>query len=196
MRGEEARLDPTILPVVIQLGNQVDDTPLLKNKGVNSILWHNYPGQDGGTALMDIVTGRKSPAGRLPVTQYPSSYAKAVGMTEMDLRPSKSNPGIKYRWYSKAVFPYGFGMHYTTFKAKFKSPEMKLDIQKLLDSCGATYADTCPHPSIQVIVKNTALFIKDEIDPKPYPLETLVAYARSHDIAPGTTGSQSSVDAR
>ncbi|KAM0215484.1 hypothetical protein ACHAPQ_011158 [Fusarium lateritium] len=148
-----------------ELGDQVNDTPLLKNKGVNSILWFNYPGQDGGTAIMNIVTGSKSPAGRLPVTQYPSSYAKAVGMTEMDLRPSKSNPGIKYRWYSKAVFPYGFGMHYTTFKAKFKSPEMKLDIQKLLDSCGATYADTCPHPSIQVIVKNTARISSDSVSP-------------------------------
>ncbi|KAH7245147.1 glycoside hydrolase superfamily [Fusarium tricinctum] len=182
--------------VVIQLGDQVDDSPLLKNRGVNSILWFNYPGQDGGTAVMDIVTGRKGPAGRLPVTQYPSSYAKAVGMTEMDLRPSKSSPGRTYRWYSKAVIPYGFGMHYTTFKAKFKSSKMEFNIQKLLDGCGATYADTCPLPPIQVSVKNTGrassdfvslVFIKSDVGPKPYPLKTLAAYGRSHDIAPSAT---------
>ncbi|WZH47042.1 Xylan 14-beta-xylosidase [Fusarium acuminatum] len=182
--------------VVVQLGDQVDDSPLLKNKGINSILWFNYPGQDGGTAVMDIVTGRKSPAGRLPVTQYPSSYAKAVGMTEMDLRPSKSSPGRTYRWYSKAVIPYGFGMHYTTFKAKFKSSKMEFNIQKLLDGCGATYADTCPLPPIQVSVKNTGrassdfvslVFIKSDVGPKPYPLKTLAAYGRSHDIAPSAT---------
>ncbi|KAM0355064.1 hypothetical protein ACHAPU_000915 [Fusarium lateritium] len=182
--------------VVIQLGDQVDDTSLLKSKSYNSILWFNYPGQDGGTAVMDIVTGRKSPAGRLPVTQYPSSYAKAVGMTEMDLRPSKSNPGRTYRWYSKAVLPYGFGMHYTTFKAKFKSPKIELDIQNVLAGCKATYTDTCPLPPIQVSVKNTGritsdfvslVFIKSKVGPKPYPLKTLAAYSRSYDIAPSAS---------
>ncbi|KAF4448555.1 hypothetical protein F53441_8032 [Fusarium austroafricanum] len=182
--------------VVVQLGDQVDDTPLLKNKQINSILWVNYPGQDGGTAVMDIITGRKAPAGRLPVTQYPGSYAKAVGMLDMDLRPSKSNPGRTYRWYSDAVLPYGFGLHYTKFQAKFKSSKMKIDIQKVLDGCDATYSDTCALPPIQVSVKNTGgiasdfvslVFIKSNVGPKPYPLKTLAAYGRLNDIAPSAT---------
>jgi beta-D-xylosidase 4 len=56
---------------VVQLGTQVDSAPLLSNNGVNSIVWAGYPGQDGGTAIMNILTGKTAPAGRLPVTQYP-----------------------------------------------------------------------------------------------------------------------------
>ncbi|KAK2137908.1 glycoside hydrolase superfamily [Fusarium oxysporum II5] len=182
--------------VVIQLGDQVDDTALLKNKKINSILWVNYPGQDGGTAVMDLLTGRKSPAGRLPVTQYPSKYTEQIGMTDMDLRPTKSLPGRTYRWYSTAVLPYGFGLHYTTFKAKFKSNKLNFDIQKLLKGCSAQYSDTCALPPIQVSVKNTGsitsdfvslVFIKSEVGPKPYPLKTLAAYGRLHDVAPSST---------
>ncbi|KAF5254011.1 hypothetical protein FANTH_1193 [Fusarium anthophilum] len=182
--------------VVVQLGDQVDDTALLKNKKINSILWVNYPGQDGGTAVMDLLTGRKSPAGRLPVTQYPSKYAEQIGMTDMDLRPTKSLPGRTYRWYSTPVLPYGFGLHYTTFKAKFKSNKLTFDIQKLLKGCSAQYSDTCALPPIQVSVKNTGritsdfvslAFIKSEVGPKPYPLKTLAAYGRLHDVAPFST---------
>jgi beta-D-xylosidase 4 len=182
--------------VVVQLGDQVDDTPLLKDKGVNSILWVNYPGQEGGTAVMELITGRKSPAGRLPVTQYPSKYAEQVGMLEMELRPTKSSPGRTYRWYSDSVLPFGFGNHYTTFKAKFKSHKIEMNIQKLLKDCDATYADTCPLSPIHLTVKNTGrttsdfvslVFIQSKVGPKPYPLKTLAAYSRSHDIKPGAT---------
>ncbi|GKU12645.1 unnamed protein product, partial [Fusarium langsethiae] len=162
----------------------------------NSILWVNYPGQEGGTAVMELITGRRSPAGRLPVTQYPSKYAEQVGMLEMELRPTKSSPGRTYRWYSDSVLPFGFGNHYTTFKAKFKSHKIEMNIQKLLKDCNATYSDTCPLSPIHLSVKNTGrttsdfvslVFIQSKAGPKPYPLKTLAAYSRSHDIKPGAT---------
>ncbi|KAH7186172.1 glycoside hydrolase superfamily [Fusarium flagelliforme] len=182
--------------VVVQLGDQVDDTPLLKNKAVNSILWVNFPAQEGGTAVIDLITGRSAPAGRLPLTQYPSKYVKQVGMFEMELRPTKKSPGRTYRWYKDAVLPFGFGKHYTTFKAKFASSKLKINIQKVLKGCDATYKDTCPLPPLQVSVKNTGkttsdfvslVFIKSKVGPKPYPLKTLAAYTRSHDIKPKAT---------
>jgi beta-D-xylosidase 4 len=55
------------------MGTQVDSSFLKSNPGVNSLLWGGYPGQDGGTAIIKILTGKISPAGRLPVTQYPVS---------------------------------------------------------------------------------------------------------------------------
>ncbi|KAJ4009902.1 hypothetical protein NW752_009076 [Fusarium irregulare] len=182
--------------VVVQLGDQVDDTPLLKNKAVNSILWVNFPSQEGGTAVIDLITGRSAPAGRLPLTQYPSKYVKQVGMFEMELRPTKKSPGRTYRWYKDAVLPFGFGKHYTTFKAKFASKKLEMNIQKVLKDCDATYKDTCALPSLKVSVKNTGkttsdfvslVFIKSKVGPKPYPLKTLAAYTRSHDIKPKAT---------
>jgi beta-D-xylosidase 4 len=82
--------------IVIKMGGQLDDTPLLQNRNISAILWVGYPGQDGGPAVFDILTGTYSPAGRLPVTQYPAKYTDEVPMTDMSLRPSATNPGRTY----------------------------------------------------------------------------------------------------
>lgn len=110
--------------VVIQFGGgQIDDTPLLQNPKVNSLLWAGYPGQDGGPALIDILVGKKSPAGRLPVTQYPADYINQISLFDPNLRPSPSSPGRTYKWLEYApVLPFGHGLHYTPFKASFASP--------------------------------------------------------------------------
>lgn len=51
----------------------VDSSSLVFNTGVNALVWAGYPGQSGGTAIINILTGKTAPAGRLPVTQYPVS---------------------------------------------------------------------------------------------------------------------------
>ena len=84
--------------IVAQLGDQLDDTPLLQNDNVNAILWAGYPSQDGGPAVFDILTGAVAPAGRLPVTQYPAKYVDEVSLLDMHLQPGKNNPGRTYMW--------------------------------------------------------------------------------------------------
>ncbi len=59
--------------IVVQMGGgQLDSSPILSNPNISAILWGGYPGQDGGVALFDIITGKAAPAGRLPITQYPA----------------------------------------------------------------------------------------------------------------------------
>lgn len=101
--------------VVIQWGGgQVDDSALLSNARVNSIVWAGYAGQDGGPAILDVITGIWSIAARLPVTQYASFFTSAVEMTDMRLRPNDSYPGKTYKWYNgDPVLPFGHGLHYT-----------------------------------------------------------------------------------
>ena len=106
---------------VVQMGTMLDATPVLNNENISSLLWAGYPGQDGGPAVFDILTGAVAPAGRLPITMYPADYVNQVPMTNMSLRPGPNNPGRTYRWYNDAVLPYAFGMHYTTFDASFVS---------------------------------------------------------------------------
>lgn len=65
---------------------------------VNAIVWGGYPGQSGGEAIVDILLGKVSPAGRLPLTQYPANYVNQVPMTDMNLRVSATNPGRTYKW--------------------------------------------------------------------------------------------------
>ena len=57
--------------IVVQIGSMVDSSSLVSNHNVHSLVWAGYPGQDGGTAIFNVLTGKVAPAGRLPVTQYP-----------------------------------------------------------------------------------------------------------------------------
>jgi beta-D-xylosidase 4 len=79
--------------VVVQLGTMLDSTAVLADTNVDAIVWAGYPGQDGGTAMANIISGANAPAGRLPVTQYPGSYTRDVKMTDMNLQPGTGNPG-------------------------------------------------------------------------------------------------------
>jgi beta-D-xylosidase 4 len=177
------------------MGDMLDNTPLLANKGVNSILWASWPGQDGGPAVLDIISGAKAVAGRLPVTQYPTNYTN-LAMTDMNLRPGGSNPGRTYRWFSSPVQPFGYGLHYTSFKVSLGTYIPSIPIQSLLASCKNKFPDTCALPSLPVEIENMGnrtsdfvalAFIKSTNGPKPYPLKTLAAYHRIRDIKVGAT---------
>ena len=77
----------------------------------NALLTAYYPGQEGGTAIADVLFGDYNPAGRLPVSvpanvgQIPVYYNKKPPMphdyVEMSARP---------------LYAFGYGLSYTTFK--------------------------------------------------------------------------------
>jgi len=184
--------------IVVRMGTHVDDTPLLNLPNVKAILWAGYPGQDGGTAVMNIITGLASPAGRLPVTVYPSAYTNQAPYTNMALRPSGSYPGRTYRWYKDAVFPFGHGLHYTNFSVSVADFPATLSIADLLASCkgGPTYLDLCPAPSVPITVTNTGSRVSDyvalgfltgDFGPTPRPIKSLATYKRLFKLQPGQT---------
>ena len=169
---------------------------------VNALIWGGYPGQSGGTALFDILTGKTAPAGRLPITQYPAEYADQVPMTDMTLRPSATNPGRTYKWYTGTpVFEFGFGLHYTTFSfawaanAHANTPATSYSIDALVASGNKSVAfmDLAPLDTFAVHVTNTGkvtsdyvalLFASGTFGPAPHPNKQLVAYTRVHGLAP------------
>lgn len=183
--------------IVVELGDQNDDAPLLANNNVSAILWAGFPGQEGGTAIFDILTGKTAPAGRLPTTVYPAEYTEQVPMTDMSLRPSDDNPGRTYKWYDSEVQPFGFGLHYTTFEASL--PEegpigQSYAIDDLLSGCDLKYIDLCPFEELSISVQNTGettsdfvalVFLAGEHGPAPYPLKELAAYTRLRGLEPG-----------
>ena len=183
--------------IIVQMGDQVDNSPLLRNTRVGAILWASWPGQEGGSGLMQLITGKKSPAGRLPVTQYPSNYT-SLAMTDMNLRPAGSNPGRTYMWYPNAVQPFGYGLHYTTFSPAVDSSfPSTLSISDLIANCKETYIDKCALPSLPIFVKNTGNITSDYValafvstsntGPTPRPIKQLATYGRLRDVAGGAT---------
>lgn len=182
--------------VVVQMGDQLDDTPLFEDEGVGAILWASWPGQDGGTAVMKIIGGEEAPAGRLPITQYPADYVDQIPITEMSLRPTEETPGRTYRWFDGAVRPFGFGLHYTDFDVSFVegAVEDSYCIQDLVGGCDNAYPDTCSFPSLAVTVTNTGettsdyvalAFVSGEYGPQPYPIKTLSSYGRAQGVEAG-----------
>jgi beta-glucosidase len=71
------------------------------------LVW--YPGEEGGNAVADILFGKLSPSGKLPVT-FPRSYDQLPAYEDYSMK------GRTYR-YMKAepLYPFGFGLSYTTF---------------------------------------------------------------------------------
>ncbi|CAF2075646.1 unnamed protein product [Rotaria magnacalcarata] len=102
--------------VVIMSGSGIDLTFVRDSSLYGSLIWMGYPGQAGGLAIANAIFGEYNPAGRLPITFYPASYVDEVSMTDMQMRPSATNPGRTYKFYTgKAVYDFGTGLSYTTF---------------------------------------------------------------------------------
>ncbi|CAG9948419.1 unnamed protein product [Clonostachys rosea f. rosea IK726] len=193
--------------IVYQMGGgQLDSSPIVKNRNIGALLWGGYPGQEGGSALMDVLFGLVAPAGRLPTTQYQSDYISRVAMTDMSLRPHANSPGRTYRWYEGTpVFEFGSGKHYTTFSAQIiadnaGSQRTVFDTTALVTRCDRSlykYLDLCPFKEFKVEVYNegptksdyiTLGFLSGSYGPEPRPKKTLASYQRLHDIEPGLGG--------
>ncbi len=69
-----------------------------------------YPGEEGGTALADILFGDYNPAGRLPVTFYKS-------VKDLPAFEDYNMKGRTYRYFEKEpLYPFGYGLSYSSFK--------------------------------------------------------------------------------
>ena len=109
--------------VVINSGGAVEMSAWIDK--VSGVLQAWYAGQEGGTALAEILGGDVNPSGRLPITferraadnptfnnYYPQSGTNKVLYRE--------GVFVGYRGYEKnniaALFPFGYGLSYTSFK--------------------------------------------------------------------------------
>ncbi len=182
---EIAAVNPNTI-VVLNTSQPVALPWLDKVKAVLEMWW---PGDEGGWSTANLLLGKASPAGRLPVTwgksleDYPATDPK---------HPERSRKGVDgkttysegvnvgYRWFDKEntapLFAFGYGLSYTTFEYS------GLKIEKV--SGGGL--------DVQVHIKNTGRADSDEV-PQVYlgapaeipagvqfPVRALVAFDRIH----------------
>src|SRR5215813_4471241 len=96
-------------PVVLVLLNGSAVAVNWANDNVAAILDAWYPGEEGGTALADVLFGDFNPAGRLPVTFYKS-------VDQLPPFSDYSMAGRTYRYFKgEPLYPFGFGLSYTKF---------------------------------------------------------------------------------
>ena len=75
----------------------------------DAILQAWYAGQEGGTAVSDVLFGTVNPSGKLPVTFYKRT-------DQLPDYEDYSMRGRTYRYFSDPLFAFGYGLSYTTFR--------------------------------------------------------------------------------
>ena len=70
-----------------------------------------YAGQEGGTAIADVLFGDVNPSGKLPVTFYKRT-------NQLPKYEDYSMKGRTYRYFNDPLFAFGYGLSYTTFKTE------------------------------------------------------------------------------
>ena len=124
------------LHVVIMSGSSLDLTYIRDSNKYGSLIWMGYAGQSGGTAIANAMFGQYNPGGRLPITFYPAAYVVDFSMRDMQMRPSPTNAGRSYKFYTgQAVYEFGHGLSYTTFSYSWynDSSESMISIESLFE---------------------------------------------------------------
>ena len=171
--------------VTLTSGGEVDTHSWLGN--VPAFLLNWYPGQEGGTALAEIVFGARSPEGKLPFT-FGSSWEESpvYGNYAAPRAANGQMPRVKYaegiflgyRYYTsrhkEPLYPFGFGLSYS----KFAFSNLKVDA-----------AGTPAEPSVHVEfdIENTGqreaadvaqLYVGDPSAQIERPVEELKAFQK------------------
>jgi beta-glucosidase len=141
-----------------------------ETESCDAILQAWYPGQEGGTAVADVIFGDYNPSGKLSVTFYKND-------AQLPDYEDYSMKGRTYRYFNDPLFAFGYGLSYTTFEIG----------DAAIDGKDGNYQVTIP-------VSNTGqkdgteivqLYIRDLAD-KEGPLKSLRGFQRV-DVKAGQT---------
>ena len=116
----ETVLKKTSQVIVILAGGSVVEMPWASK--VKAIVNGYLPGEAGGLALVDVITGKVNPSGKLAET-YPLSYEDCPSSDHFGYEQKQVNYResifVGYRYYDSAkkevLYPFGHGLSYTTF---------------------------------------------------------------------------------
>ncbi len=149
-------LDQRQIPVALLLnvGAPVELTDLLQEfSNIRAVLHLSLPGQEGGRAVADVLSGKTTPCGRLTASwakryaDYP--FAEEFGHLNGDLEKEEYREGIYtgYRYFDsfqiRPLFPFGYGLSYTQFSITCEdvcSREHGLDVSVSVTNTGEMYA--------------------------------------------------------
>ncbi len=96
-------------PLVVVLTNGSALGVNWANAHANAILDAWYPGEEGGAAVAQTLSGKNNPAGRLPVTFYKD-------VSQLPPFEDYAMKGRTYRYFTGTpLYPFGYGLSYTKF---------------------------------------------------------------------------------
>ncbi len=179
------------IPIVLLLnvGAPIELVDILEEaENIRAILNISLPGQEGGRAVADVLFGRAVPGGRLTATwarhyeDYPS--AQSFGYLNGNVATEEYREGIYvgYRYFDtfgkKTLFPFGYGLSYTSFSMGFegiKGTECGVDLIVSVENTGTVYSG---REVVQVYVSLPQTESRKE-------LKRLVGFAKTKNLKPG-----------
>lgn len=156
---------PTV--VVLLAGSSIDLTAAEKRANAVFCAW--YPGARGGKAVADLLFGKRSPSGKLPVTFYhDEDLAHLPEFTDYSMK------GRTYRYLERVpLYPFGYGLTYADIRvlaaSAEKAPDGGLVVHAQVQNLGALASEDV----IQ-------LYVKAEDSPLATPNPILCGFARVH----------------
>jgi beta-glucosidase len=134
----------------------------------DAVLMVWYPGEQGGIAVGDVVFGKESPSGKLPVT-FPRSLDQVPPFTDYALT------GRTYRYMdADPMYPFGFGLSYT----QMTYSELKLSRKRVKDGQSLTAAVTVTNTGQRDADEVVQLYLTDEQASVPAPRCALKGFRR------------------
>ena len=139
--------------VVLNIGGAIETASWKSMPDAILCAWQ--PGQEGGDAVADVLTGKVNPSGKLPMTfpidymdhpssmNFPTGYEQQASVTTNTFGFVTAAPEVKnvnftdyaesiwvgYRWFTtegkNVSYPFGYGLSYTTFE--YSKPSVKAD---------------------------------------------------------------------
>ncbi|HTQ66727.1 MAG TPA: glycoside hydrolase family 3 N-terminal domain-containing protein [Puia sp.] len=145
------------------------------HKLADAVLLVWYPGEEGGNAVADIIFGKVSPSGRLPIT-FPKSFDQLPPYEDYSMK------GRTYRYMTaEPMYPFGYGLSYTRFS--YSNLRLSKNVIKKNESAMAsvTVTNTGKSAADEVI----QLYISYEGRNVEAPLYALKSFKRIT-LAPGS----------
>lgn len=136
-----------------------------KNK-VNAILQCWYPGAQGGKSVANILFGKCSPSGKLPVTFYNSA-------ADLPVFCDYSMQNRTYRYFKGEVqYPFGYGKTYTKFaldSVEISGNKIRAKVKNIGNSESGTVLQlymTCPPADFSTPLKSLIAFKRINLKPQ------------------------------
>jgi beta-glucosidase len=138
------------------------------------LVW--YPGEEGGNAVADVIFGKASPSGRLPIT-FPKSFDQLPPYDDYNME------GRTYRYMKEEpLYPFGYGLSYSTFE--YSNAVLSRDVIRRRSKEPITIKATVTNAGKYAAEEVVQLYITDEASRYRVPLYTLSGIKRVH-LEPG-----------
>lgn len=129
----------------------------------DAVLLAWYPGEEGGNAVADILFGKASPSGRLPIT-FPKSLDQLPPYEDYSMK------GRTYRYMTKEpMYPFGFGLSYGSFVYS----DIKQSASRIKEGKTVTVSCKITNEGLQPSIEAVQLYITDQQASVATPLFSL-----------------------